>query len=224
MPVRTYRQGLSSKQQAVTQQTAYETQSMHSTHAQIPLYQQQQEQYQMEQEVPSSQYYSSQTMVQPQQQHLKLQPQQQPASIPSYTSVSNQQPHHQAPLQSQPMSPQFATPQQPQTSSSQFVPQAPPLMPNFNTRPNYSDQKIKFLNGGLKDTPLYTGAETVFEIQFSGQPDKVQWFRNEVEIMMNQQQTNNRSVVHSKARSLICYCRLRLECTTSPTRPPEQVD
>lgn len=51
---------------------------------------------------------------------------------------------------------------------------------------------MKILNNGLQDQPLYTGSETVFECQFTGQPNKVQWFRNEVEIVNTPQQLNNR--------------------------------
>jgi len=73
-----------------------------------------------------------------------------------------------------------------------FIPAAPPLLPNFDVRPHYSDQQVKFLNGGLQDQPMYDGAETVFECQFTGQPSQVQWFRNDVEIVNNPQQMNNR--------------------------------
>ena len=89
------------------------------------------------------------------------------------------------------MSSQNITPQQQQQPQS-FIPQAPPLLPNFNIRPNYSDQKIKIIEGVLNDQPLYTGGETIFECQFTGQPERIQWFRNEVEIVNNPQQLNNR--------------------------------
>jgi len=89
------------------------------------------------------------------------------------------------------------SPKQPQTSQDQFVPasnipQAPPLLPSFNVRPTYSDSQVKILNNGLQDQPLYPGSETVFECQFSGKPEKVQWFRNDVEIFNTPQQVNNR--------------------------------
>lgn len=165
-PVRIHRHSASSKQQVVPQDSYYET---HSTHAQIPLYHQQPEQQ------VSSHLYTTQTLIQ--QQHVP-----QPSFDTHVTNIyTNQQ---QIPLQSQSMTTQFST----QSS----IPQAPPLLSEFNVRSNYSDQKLKFLNGGLQDIPLYTGTETIIECQFSGQPDRVQWFRNEMEIIVNPQQTNNR--------------------------------
>jgi hypothetical protein len=162
----------SQQQRVVPQETVNQTMSIHSTHTKIPFHHQQ-----PDQKVPS-QFYTSQTYVQPQQQ------QPQHVTVPTYSStstniLSNQQ---QIPLQSVP------APVVVQSS----VPQAPPLLSNFNTRPNYSDQKLKFSNGGLKDTPLYTGSETVFECQFTGQANRIQWFRNEVEIMINCQQADER--------------------------------
>lgn len=115
------------------------------------------------QQVPQSQYYAFQTSIQPQQQQV-------PSVTTTTTTYSHQQ---QIPVQSN-------------------IPQAPPMLPDFNQQKHYSELKIKFVNGGLKDTPLYTGVETVLECQFTGQPEKVQWFRNEVEIINNPQQLNNR--------------------------------
>jgi hypothetical protein len=147
----------------------------------MPLHHQQPEQRVL------SQYYNTQQQISPQsypsQTPLAYQPEQ--VSPQSYTSFSAQQPKPQAPFQ-----PYVSQEQQP--SSQSFIPQAPPLLPNFNVRPNYSDQQFKVLNNGLQDQPLYTGGETIFECQFTGQPDKVQWFRNEVEIVNNLQQLNNR--------------------------------
>lgn len=92
---------------------------------------------------------------------------------------------------------QQPAPYQPKTSQDQSapasnIPQAPPLLPNFNTRSNYSDSQVKILNNGLQDQPLYPGSETVFECQFSGRPENIQWFRNDVEIVNTPQQVNNR--------------------------------
>ncbi|CAF1082065.1 unnamed protein product, partial [Adineta steineri] len=167
-PVRTQRHIKTTQQHIVPQESVYDTHSIHSTHAQIPLHYHQQQQ-QIDQRVPT-QYYSSQTISQQQispqsftsQTPLSYQQQQQisPQSTTSqtYSSVSYQTPQHQAPfqsytpqqasLQSHQIPYQTATPQlqQPQTASQPFIPQAPPLLPNFNTRQNYSDQQIKILN------------------------------------------------------------------------------
>ncbi len=177
----------------VPQETVYTTQSIHSTHAQIPLHHQQPEQK------VSSQYYTTQQQISPQSysSQIPLSYQQEQVSPQSYTSFSTQQPkQQQAPFQPyvpqeqaplQPYIPQEQAPLQSQpqiTSAPQpFVPPAPPLLPNFNIRPNYSDQQVKILNNGLQDQPLYSGGETIFECQFTGQPDKIQWFRNDVEIV-----------------------------------------
>ena len=220
-PVRTHHHVKSTQQYTVPQETVYETQSTHSTHAQIPLHHQQPEQRTL------SQYYTNQTITEQQYSpqsytsHTPLSYQQQvsPQSLTSqqsYSTVSyqQQQPQQQAPFQpyiSQPQSiapqqapfqpyisqPQPVAPQQaqqPQSASQSFIPPAPPLLPNFNTKSTYADKQIKVLDSGLQDQPLYTGGETVFECQFNGQPEKVQWFRNEVEIVNNPQQLNNRYV------------------------------
>lgn len=121
------------------------------------------------QQVPNaSHHYSSQTYIQPQQQPV---PTVNTSTTTTTTTMYSQQ--QQVPLHSN-------------------VPQAPPMLPEFGQRTHYSELKIKFLNGGLKDTPLYSGSETVMECQFSGQPERVQWFRNEIEIINNPQQFNNR--------------------------------
>lgn len=109
----------------------------------------------------------------------------------TFTSFSAQQPKPQQQAPFQPYTSQEKPqPQQPAPQST--IPQAPPLLPNFNIRPNYSDQQVKVVNNSLQDQPLFSGVETIFECQFTGQPDKVQWFRNEVEIVNNPQQVNNR--------------------------------
>ena len=167
---------INQQQRNVPQEIVYTTDSIHSTHTQIPLHHQQPEQRLL------SQYYTSST--QPQVSPQTYQPEQ--VSPQSYTSFTAQQPKPQAPFQ--PYTPQ----EQPLSSPQPFIPQAPPLLPNFNARSNYSDQQIKVLNNGLQNQPLYSGAETIFECQFTGQPEKVQWFRNEVEIVNNPQQVNNR--------------------------------
>ena len=77
-------------------------------------------------------------------------------------------------------------------TSHSNIPPAPPLLANFNVRPTYSEQKIMFINGGLKDMPFNTGNETIIECQFTGHPDNIQWFRNGVEIVNNPQQPNAR--------------------------------
>ncbi|CAF1249473.1 unnamed protein product, partial [Adineta ricciae] len=220
-PVRTHHHHVKSTQQyTIPQETVYETQSTHSSHAQIPLHHQQQPEQRT-----LSQYYTNQTVTEQQyspqsytsQTPLSYQQQVSPQSLTSqqsYSTVSyqQQQPQQQAPFQpytSQPQSvaPQQAPfqpytsqpqavapqqPQQPQSAPQAFIPPAPPLLPNFNTKSTYADKQIKVLDNGLQDQPLYTGGETVFECQFTGQPDKVQWFRNEVEIVNNPQQLNNR--------------------------------
>ncbi|CAF0838305.1 unnamed protein product, partial [Adineta ricciae] len=201
-PVRTHHHVKSTQQYTVPQETVYETQSTHSTHAQIPLHHQKPEQRTL------SQYYTNQTVTEQQYSpqsytsHTPLSYQQQvsPQSLTSqqsYSTVSyqQQQPQQQAPFQpyiSQPQTVAPQQPQQPQSAPQTFIPPAPPLLPNFNTKSTYADKQIKVLDSGLQDQPLYTGSETVFECKFTGQPEKVQWFRNEVEIVNNPQQLNNR--------------------------------
>ncbi|CAM2700506.1 unnamed protein product [Rotaria socialis] len=176
-PARTHHH-LRTSHQVVPQETVYKTQATHLSHAQIPLHHQQyeQQQQQQQQRVPSH-FYTTQTITQQQ-------------TFPQlYTPLSSQTSHSYASpassLQSQYVTSQNVTPQS-------FVPQAPPLLPNYTSRANYSDQHPKIINGGLKDQPLYVGSDTVFECQFTGHPDKIQWFHNDVEILYNSQQLNNR--------------------------------
>ncbi|CAF4610426.1 unnamed protein product, partial [Rotaria sp. Silwood1] len=184
-PVRTYHHIIPS-QQVVPQETTYGVQSTHLTHAQIPLHHQQ-----PEQRVPT-QFYSTQTITQqevsPQtfttQSYISFPSKQ----IPSEPYVTQQSSIQVQQVPTHPVTPQQQPPMSPQPS----VPQAPALLPNFSIRPAYSDQQIKILNNGLQDQPLYPGGETVFECQFSGQPEKIQWFHNEVEIIYNPQQVYNR--------------------------------
>lgn len=158
--------------QPIPQEIVYTTDSTRSTHADISLHHQQPDQRIL------TQYYTTPQQVSPQA----------PTSH-TFTSFSTQQPK---PQQQAPFQP-YATQEQPQQPAPQStIPQAPPLLPSFNIRPNYSDQQVKIVNNVLQDQPLYSGVETIFECQFTGQPDKVQWFRNEVEIVNNPQQVNNR--------------------------------
>ncbi|CAF5190701.1 unnamed protein product, partial [Rotaria magnacalcarata] len=174
-PARTYHH-LRTSHQVVPQETVYKTQATHLSHAQIPLHHQQYEQQQQQQRVPSH-FYTTQTITQQQTSPQSYTPLSSQASL-SYASPTSS-------LQSQYVTSQNVTPQS-------FVPQAPPLLPNYTSRPNYSDQHTKIINGGLKDQPLYAGSDTVFECQFTGHPDKIQWFHNDVEIIYNSQQLNNR--------------------------------
>ncbi|CAF3985915.1 unnamed protein product, partial [Rotaria magnacalcarata] len=174
-PARTYHH-LRTSHQVVPQETVYKTQATHLSHAQIPLHHQQYEQQQQQQRVPSH-FYTTQTISQQQTSPQSYTPLSSQASL-SYASPTSS-------LQSQYVTSQNVTPQS-------FVPQAPPLLPNYTSRPNYSDQHTKIINGGLKDQPLYAGSDTVFECQFTGHPDKIQWFHNDVEIVYNSQQLNNR--------------------------------
>ncbi|CAF3722525.1 unnamed protein product [Rotaria socialis] len=175
-PARTHHH-LRTSHQVVPQETVYKTQATHLSHAQIPLHHQQYEQQQQQQQRVPSHFYTTQTITQQQ------------TSPQLYTPLSSQTSHSYASpassLQSQYVTSQNVTPQS-------FVPQAPPLLPNYTSRANYSDQHPKIINGGLKDQPLYVGSDTVFECQFTGHPDKIQWFHNDVEILYNSQQLNNR--------------------------------
>ncbi|CAF0971766.1 unnamed protein product [Rotaria sordida] len=185
-------------QQVVPQEATYGGQSTHLTHTQIPLHHQQ-----PEQKVPT-QFYSTQTITQQQispQAYTPL-PSQQQISSQAYTPLPSQQqifPQAYTPLPSQQIPPETYVSQQSSIQLQQVpmahlppVPEAPPLLSNINIRPAYLDQQIKILNNGLQDQPLYQGVETVFECQFNGQPDKIQWFHNEIEIIYNPQQVNNR--------------------------------
>ena len=126
-----------------------------------------------------------------------------PQQMPNENQLNHQQPEQKVPTHlnitqtaiQQQLSPQIdSSPSYSPVSSQSIIPPAPPLLDNFNIQPNYSDQKIKILNDGLQDQPLYPTTETVFECQFSGQPNKIQWFHNGIEIMNYPQQIDTRSV------------------------------
>lgn len=174
-PVRTYHH-ITPTHQVVPQETVYKSQATHLSHAQIPLHHQQ-----PEQQVPSL-FFSTQTIAQQQVSPQSFTTQSySPLSTHTTTSHISQA----SPLQAHHVPSDNAAPRP-------FIPPAPPLLPNFNVRPNYSDQQVKIINGGLQDQPLYVGSDTVFECQFNGQPDRIQWFRNEIEITFNPQNLENR--------------------------------